>query len=129
MKQDREMKIMLEREKETAQKEFQRQSIEYEKQLQDQLEENNQRLTEMKEEIVQAKKSNTSLQESYEKDVRILESKLSELLEKFNMSNDMSNNMIEKCDLIESILHEKEKLVSNLEGEVERQEKRRINLL
>ena len=78
---------------------------------------------------MQAKKSNTSLQESYEKDVRILESKLSELLEKFNMSNDMSNNMIEKCDLIESILHEKEKLVSNLEGEVERQEKRRINLL
>ena len=118
LKQDREMKIMLEREKETAQKEFQRQSIEYEKQLQDQLEENNQRLTEMKEEILQAKKSNTSLQESYEKDVSILESKLSELLEKFHMSNDMSNNMIEKCDLIENILHEKEKLVSRLEGEV-----------
>merc|ERR1712001_664553 len=109
---------MLEREKETAQKEFQRQSIEYEKQLQDQLEENNQRLTKMKEEILQAKKSNTSLQESYEKDVTILESKLSELLEKFHMSNDMSNNMIEKCDLIENILHEKEKLVSRLEGEV-----------
>ena len=30
----------------------------------------------------------------------------------------MSNNMIEKCDLIENILHEKEKLVSRLEGEV-----------
>ena len=118
LKQDREMKILLEREKETAQKEFQRQSIEYEKQLQDQLEENNQRLTKMKEEILQAKKSNTSLQESYEKDVTILESKLSELLEKFHMSNDMSNNMIEKCDLIENILHEKEKLVSRLEGEV-----------
>ena len=71
----------------------------------------------MKEEILQAKKSNTSLQESYEKDVSILENKLSELLEKFHKSNDMSNNMIEKCDLIENILHEKEKLVSRLEGE------------
>ena len=117
-KQDREMKIMLEREKETAQKEFQRQSIEYEKQLQDQLEENNQRLTQMKEEISQSKKSNTLLQESYERDVNILECKLSDLLEKFHMSNDMSNNMSEKCDLIENILHEKEKLVTKLEGEV-----------
>ena len=37
------MKMRLEREKETAQKEFQKQNIEYEKKLQDQLQEKNSR--------------------------------------------------------------------------------------
>ena len=47
LKQDLDLKIRHEREKENSHKDFQKQSIEYEKKLQDQIEEKNQILDEI----------------------------------------------------------------------------------
>ena len=78
----------MEREKENAHKEFQLQSIEYEKKLQDQLEEANQNVDELKREVANGKKESVGLQASYEKEINNLEAKLTEVLDKFNITND-----------------------------------------
>merc|ERR1712173_408676 len=68
LKQDLELKIRHEREKENSHKEFQKQSIEYEKKLQDQIEERNHQMDNLKSELESQKKDICTQKDYYEKD-------------------------------------------------------------
>eukprot|EP00092_Neocalanus_flemingeri_P054245 GFUD01063881.1.p1 GENE.GFUD01063881.1~~GFUD01063881.1.p1 ORF type:complete len:1583 (+),score=606.32 GFUD01063881.1:211-4959(+) len=115
LKQDLEMKMRNEREKENSHKEFQKQSIEYEKKLQDQLEDKNQMVDEYKKDFERKKKELTALKESYEKEINSLERKLNEMSKNISQREMEAKNMNEKCEQLENILDEKEKLVESLE--------------
>jgi len=128
LKQDLDMKIRHEREKENSHKEFQKQSIEYEKKLQDQLEEKNHLLDEYEKKSVLKNKELTSQKESYEKEIKSLERKISEMSKTVTEKDLEAKNMNEKCEQIERILDEKEKLVFTLE-EKQRENESRFKML
>merc|ERR1719228_476590 len=104
LKQDLEMKIRHEREKENSHKEFQKQSIEYEKKLQDQLEDKNQMIDEYKKDFEKKKKELIALKDSYEKEINSLERKLNEMTKTISQKEIEAKNMNEKCEQIENIL-------------------------
>merc|ERR1719334_1597105 len=79
LKQDLEMKIRLEREKETSYKDLQKQSIEYEKRLQDQLEEKNIRIDQLNREMETNHKDNARSVESLKKEIAAQQSKVTGL--------------------------------------------------
>merc|ERR1711874_439919 len=79
LKQDLELKIRHEREKENSHKEFQKQSIEYEKKLQDQIEEKNQILDKIKNELETQRKAIGTQKEFYVKEIKSLENKLDQM--------------------------------------------------
>jgi len=115
LKQDLEMKIRHEREKENSHKEFQKQSIEYEKKLQDQIEEKNQLLDKIKSDFESQKKEFVTQKDSCEKEIKNLENKLTVMNQAITEKDAEIANLLQKCELIEQLLSEKEKSLLDLE--------------
>ena len=108
----------FEQEKETSFKELQKQSIEYEKKLQDQLEEKNQELDNLKALLKRFKAERKNLKEAHEKELSLLTSKLSSVTELLNEKEQERINLDEKREMLETILNDKDKTFKVLEAEI-----------
>ena len=103
LKHDMEMKVQLERERENSHKEFQKQSIEYEKKLQDQLVEKNHLIDSLQANVKNYVKKNESL-----------ENEINDLMKSSSEKSDELQIMFEKCENHENLLKEREKHLSEI---------------
>jgi len=117
LKQDLEMKIRLEREKETSYKDLQKQSIEYEKRLQDQLEEKNIRIDQLNREMETNHKDNVRSVESLKKEIAAQQSKVTGLSQSLKQRQTEIRNLGEKREQLEALLEQKEKLHNQMEAD------------
>merc|ERR1712037_1079186 len=118
---DLDLKIRHEREKENSHKDFQKQSIEYEKKLQDQIEEKNHILDEIKNELETQKKSNGTQKEFYVKEIKSLENKLDKMNAAISDKDSEIDSLMQKCEEIEKVLSERETDNSKLEKTISEQ--------
>jgi chromosome segregation ATPase len=105
-------------EKENSFKELQKQSIEYEKKLQDQLEEKNQELDNLKALLKRNKAERKSMKEAFDKEISSLEGKLFAVTELLTEKEQERVNLDEKREMLETILNDKDKTFKVLEAEI-----------
>jgi chromosome segregation ATPase len=98
----------FEQEKENSIKELQKQSIEYEKKLQDLLEEKNQELENMKALLKRNKTERKNLKEAYEKELASMEAKLTSVTQLVAEKEQERRNLDEKREMLETILNDKD---------------------
>merc|ERR1711862_373195 len=94
---------------------FQKQSIEYEKKLQDQIEEKNQILDQIKNELETQKKSNGTQKEFHVKEIKSFENKLDKMNAAISDKDSEIDSLMQKCEEIEKVLSERETDNSKLE--------------
>jgi len=115
LKKDLDMKIRLERERDTSHKELQKQSIEYGKRLQDQLEEKNNRIDDLVAELESLRNQTVQTSQTNEKVESSLRSEIDTISDNLQQREKEIRNLGEKREQLESLLEGKERHIKQLE--------------
>lgn len=120
LRQDLEMKMRVERERENSHKEFQNQSIDYGKKLQEQMEGKNKIIDKLKADIDNHSKTFNSCNEAYQRETENQSSKIEALSASFAEKDQEFKNLSETVTHMSELLEQKDKEYRELQNEKEK---------